>query len=534
MAIAQPRHRGALLLSIALLAPIAVSGCASPHTDDTWSPPAWPSSAEPEAAVSVHVLAPGDDSPQPDPTNIDLQKFAATGSRAGRIRNDLTRVQARYVEIPGATEFNTQIRDKIRHAASASDSPFVPEAFDTDAKLGERGCLAGVTTRDAAKLLADAETGPTGGTGTSLVCEITAAFGTTIGVGVRTVTGSPTEISSDITELFLVDVQSGELIHADSFWRDDAAAQLWHATIATLRRNAGGLSAAPIAAPNDEQLALMQRALTSADLAPDGSAILLLPQGITAPELTGLNVPESPKASYLSVDAQSLKLLQSDSGRDRLATVQEEFSGLPAWRANEPVDCTLVTCVAVTYDDGPSEHTPALLEALSEAQAPATFFMLGSSVRNNPDAVRAAAEAGFELGSHSMTHTDLTTLKQPQARAEIVDTEQLITNITGIPVRMYRPPYGAINDATLHAIDQSAVMWTVDTLDWKDPGVDELLRRSADAAGPGDIILFHDTHPDSVSAASPLIQRLRDRGFTPVTVSGLFGGNVPNRKVFSQ
>ncbi len=79
-----------------------------------------------------------------------------------------------------------------------------------------------------------------------------------------------------------------------------------------------------------------------------------------------------------------------------------------------------------------------------------------------------------------------------------------------------------------------AILWNVDTNDWREPGQAALVERSAGSAGPGDIILFHDTHSDTVEAAGAVVRGLRDRGLELVTVTQLFGGQVPGGKVRSR
>ena len=77
----------------------------------------------------------------------------------------------------------------------------------------------------------------------------------------------------------------------------------------------------------------------------------------------------------------------------------------------------------------------------------------------------------------------------------------------------------------------AAILWSIDTNDWQGPGRAALIQRSVPVSKPGDIILFHDTHRDSVTAAGDVMAGLQDRGFTPVTVTQMFGGKVPPGKV---
>ena len=522
--------RGAVATVTALVAATALlAGCASLPADAAWVAPAWPPNASFAAVV---------DGPEAGSGSPAEQLTADTaGLVDGRIRNDRAGLQARYIEVLGMGEFNAKVRGIIDQAiATTGVASFTPEVFEASAGLADRGCAAGATELPAADLLADPAFGPVDGDGTALVCDVTAAFGPILGITFRTVTGADGGVTSDTAQSLLLNLDTGGFSEAGALWTPEAATELWQGAVERLRRDAGALSAAPLQPPTEEQLALAQAALNAARL--DSDALqFVLPAGITSDELAALGVPATTEPLTVTVEAGAEGVAGAPNGwltpegEQVLAVRSDPFVGVPAWHGAQPVDCALVACVAVTYDDGPSDFTAELLDTLAAQESAATFFMLGKAVQANPEVVARAASEGHELASHSMTHPDLTTITSDKARKQVLDAGKAITKITGQPVTMYRPPYGALDPAVLTVINQPAILWTIDTLDWQQPGEAELLKRAVDAASPGNIILFHDTHADTVNAAANILEGLKNRGLTPVTVTQLYGGSVPSGRV---
>lgn len=517
----------------AVLASLLVS-CA-PAANPDWQPPSWPGGGNVTLASDVSGSDGAADAEAGDGADaapvIDTATLQDLGFYEGRVRNDGASLQARFAEIPGDHPFNDLVKDRLRAAVQGTGVAFQPEAFPQDSGLADRGCVAGSYTSDAAELLADPSTGPTSGTGTAVVCEVLEAFDSVVVVGMRTVTGGPDAVSSDTATVLYGDVASGEAYDGSGLWVEGAAEQLWQSVVASLRREAGALSAAPAAAPDEAQLALASAALASARFGADGTVTVRLPAGIDAPEFAELGVEPTTEAAELVFEANSVTDWLSAQGAALPERLGTEFAGLPPWTAAHPVDCAILTCVALTYDDGPSGHTNQLLDTLQQLHAPATFYMLGGAAAGAPETVQRAAAEGHELGSHTMTHPELTLVSPGKAAQEVNDAANLLTELTGQSIATYRPPYGAVNAAVMAAVDRPAILWRIDTNDWQRPGVDELIRRSVDPATPGAIILYHDTHLDSVTAAPTIIEGLTNRGFTMVTVSQLFDGNVPGGRV---
>ncbi|WP_336204334.1 polysaccharide deacetylase family protein [Nonomuraea sp. LPB2021202275-12-8] len=191
------------------------------------------------------------------------------------------------------------------------------------------------------------------------------------------------------------------------------------------------------------------------------------------------------------------------------------------------VDCRRVKCVALTFDDGPGPYTGPLLRRLAAHRARATFFVVGRNAAANPGLLRRAVAAGHEIGSHTWSHRDLTTLPAAEVRAELARTDRAVKAATGLVPKLVRPPYGALNTAVRLQTSRPMVLWSADTLDWKYRDSARVARRAINGARPGGILLFHDIHPTTVQAIPAVLKTLSARGYRFVTVSRLFGGRTP-------
>ena len=150
--------------------------------------------------------------------------------------------------------------------------------------------------------------------------------------------------------------------------------------------------------------------------------------------------------------------------------------------------------IALTFDDGPSESTPELLEILARHRAPATFFLIGANVRRLPEIAREIVAAGHEVGNHTDTHPMLA-LKSPGfIEVELARAQETIQRVTGQLPRYFRAPYGVRWFGMRQAqqrLGLTGVLWSSIALDWKrqSPNV---VSRLIDGAAPGAILCLHD------------------------------------------
>jgi peptidoglycan/xylan/chitin deacetylase (PgdA/CDA1 family) len=185
--------------------------------------------------------------------------------------------------------------------------------------------------------------------------------------------------------------------------------------------------------------------------------------------------------------------------------------------------------LALTFDDGPSESTPALLEILAGHDVRATFFMCGENVRRLPCIAREVSARGHEIGNHTDTHPRLH-FKSPEfIYREMALAQETIRAATGVTPRLFRAPYGVRWFGLRGAQERlglTGVMWTVIGRDWRWPGV-RVARRLIDGAANGGILCLHDGRtirptPDiraTLEALRAALPRLRERGFSFETVS---------------
>ena len=187
--------------------------------------------------------------------------------------------------------------------------------------------------------------------------------------------------------------------------------------------------------------------------------------------------------------------------------------------------------VALTFDDGPSESTPAVLDCLSHHQARATFFQCGSNALRLPEIARAVAENGHEIGHHSHTHPNFALQRPEFIRNEFARAQQAISSTTGTEPRLMRAPYGVrwFGFREMQAgLRLTGVMWSVIGLDWK-LDASAIAARILRHVEPGAIICLHDgratrTRPDLaplLKALPSIVSSLSENGYHLETVSQL-------------
>ena len=178
--------------------------------------------------------------------------------------------------------------------------------------------------------------------------------------------------------------------------------------------------------------------------------------------------------------------------------------------------------VALTYDDGPGYYTNDLLDLLSEYDAKATFFMIGSEVGKYPSAVLRESAMGMAQGNHSWDHKTLTHLSGDEIREEFQKTNDAIEEITGHQIELFRAPGGGINDDVFaNSLGMYSILWNLDTLDWETKNAQQTYDTVVNNVSDGDIILMHEIYEATLNASRELIPKLQEMGFKLVTVSEL-------------
>lgn len=178
--------------------------------------------------------------------------------------------------------------------------------------------------------------------------------------------------------------------------------------------------------------------------------------------------------------------------------------------------------VALTFDDGPhSVNTPLILDILKKNNSVATFFVLGCEVSNHAEIIQRMINEGNEVGNHSFNHYQLTKISDKLIEKELNSTDKAIYKICGRYPCVFRPCYGSYNSRVIKKAGLPAIIWSIDTLDWKSRNPEKVFNIATTNIKDGDIILFHDTHATTVEAIEKIVPALIDKNFQLVTVSEL-------------
>jgi peptidoglycan/xylan/chitin deacetylase (PgdA/CDA1 family) len=187
--------------------------------------------------------------------------------------------------------------------------------------------------------------------------------------------------------------------------------------------------------------------------------------------------------------------------------------------------------IALTFDDGPGPYTPQLLSVLEAKNAPATFFEVGVEERYFHASTSEIVAHGYPIGDHTETHAPMSKLSAADQQRQLVQQISSMGIYGAAYPRMFRPPYGLFNSTTLtllHKYKMLMVLWTIDTSDYRQPGVSTIVNSVFSAARPGAIVLMHDaggTRTQTIAALPRIISGLRARGYKLVTVPKLLLDN---------
>ena len=181
--------------------------------------------------------------------------------------------------------------------------------------------------------------------------------------------------------------------------------------------------------------------------------------------------------------------------------------------------------IAISFDAAwGGDKTEAILDILDEYGVKTTFFLVDIWTERFPDLVKEIVARGHEIGNHSTTHAEMS----KQTPAQIVQELKVMSDhaeaLTGTRPTLFRPPYGDYdNDVVLTARSEGyeVIQWSVDSLDWKNKGVEDLISRSTRKTKSGDIVLFHNDSEFITEALPAILQAYQDQGLEVVKVSEL-------------
>ena len=185
--------------------------------------------------------------------------------------------------------------------------------------------------------------------------------------------------------------------------------------------------------------------------------------------------------------------------------------------------------ISFTFDDAPTRKLENLFAVFAnfneqnpDCTASATYFFNGNLFDNeNFQLLHTALAMGFELGNHTFSHYDLSTLSEAEIQREIQKTDEILQRTDGKKYHLLRAPFGRVNDLVKNLSPTPLIDWSIDTVDWKGVTADEIYEQVMQNAFSGAIVLFHDGYTQTIEAVKRLLPDLKDNGYQIVSVSQL-------------
>ena len=201
--------------------------------------------------------------------------------------------------------------------------------------------------------------------------------------------------------------------------------------------------------------------------------------------------------------------------------------------ANSTINNTSITFssdkkyVSLSFDAAwGADDTIHILDTLDKFNVKVTFFMTGGWVNEYPDMVKEIYSRGHDLGNHSQNHKKMSELNTTEQKQELQSVTDKVKELTGYDMFLFRPPYGDYNSTlinTAYSLNYYPIQWSVDSLDWKDYGVDNIIKTvtTHKALDNGAIILMHNGAKYTTQALESVITNLQNQGYTLVPISEL-------------
>lgn len=175
--------------------------------------------------------------------------------------------------------------------------------------------------------------------------------------------------------------------------------------------------------------------------------------------------------------------------------------------------------LALSFDDGPHrEFTPLVLDILKKHNIKAGFFLIGEWLEMEPDLAKRIMHEGHTIGNHSFKHSSKFTIRNTKALInDLKQNEDLIYEITGKRVKLFRPPYGVTNPniaAAARLLEYNVIGWSIRSLDTMGKPDEKIIKRVVTRLKPGSIILLHDTHKGIGTILEEVIRKAKEEGYT--------------------
>ena len=260
-----------------------------------------------------------------------------------------------------------------------------------------------------------------------------------------------------------------------------------------------------------------------------GSLVGKISYHFTSRSAASQNSEENSQPSSASLSAQSENWglgFQEEGTRPSGNASIEELKQYNAWYAQDTGEKIIYLTFDAGYENG---NMPAILDALHKHQVHATFFVVGTLIREKPELIREISDAGHTVGNHTMTHPDMSGISTKEAfQKQLEDVEALYKDATGNEMtKFYRPPQGIYSTDNLQMakdLGYSTFFWSLAYVDWyqdKQPSKEEAFQKLLGRIHPGAIVLLHSTSSTNAEILDELLTKWKEMGYTFGTLEEL-------------
>ena len=260
-----------------------------------------------------------------------------------------------------------------------------------------------------------------------------------------------------------------------------------------------------------------------------GSLVGKISYHFTSRSAASQNSEENSQPSSASLSAQSENWglgFQEEGTRPSGNASIEELKQYNAWYAQDTDEKIIYLTFDAGYENG---NMPAILDALHKHQVHATFFVVGTLIREKPELIREISDAGHTVGNHTMTHPDMSGISTKEAfQKQLEDVEALYKDATGNEMtKFYRPPQGIYSTDNLQMakdLGYSTFFWSLAYVDWyqdKQPSKEEAFQKLLERIHPGAIVLLHSTSSTNAEILDELLTKWKEMGYTFGTLEEL-------------
>ncbi|UQZ37310.1 hypothetical protein C2I18_29475 [Paenibacillus sp. PK3_47] len=264
----------------------------------------------------------------------------------------------------------------------------------------------------------------------------------------------------------------------------------------------------------DELRALIESRAAKLNAAPVDAAVDRVWKAIPGYNGLEVDVEASYRNALLKGPGDSLKLVVRQI---QPKVSLKDLGAVPVYRGN-PAKPMVSLMINVAWGN---QYIVPMLDILDEEKVKVTFFLDGSWLSKNRELAAEMMRRGHEMENHAYTHPNMSTLSRARATAEIEKTKLLLKESLGADNKWFAPPSGDFDQETVEiaaSLGLKTVLWTLDTVDWRNPSPESVVQKISTKAEPGTLILMHPTASSS-KALRGMIQGIRAKGLQLGTVS---------------